>query len=116
MWGQQTPLYLDAALLPASRYIATYPLTGYIFGGPVPGLSTRDRIVPGAWANLEADLRRHPPRFIIDTQAAPGDAYPMRDFPALARLVARDYQAVAAFADGTVYRRRAVPAVALGAR
>jgi 4-amino-4-deoxy-L-arabinose transferase-like glycosyltransferase len=113
VWGQQTPMYLDAGLLPASRYIATYPLTGYIFGGPVPGVSTRDRIVPGAWANLAADLRRHPPRFIIDTQAAPGDAYPMRDFPALAGLVAQDYQSVATFADGTVYRRRDVP---LGAR
>jgi hypothetical protein len=109
VWGQQTPLYLDAAMLPASRYIATYPLTGYIFGGPLPGVSTRDRIVPGAWGNLGADFRRHPPRFIIDTEAKPGDAYPIRDFPALARLVATDYQAVATFADGTVYRRRLPP-------
>ncbi len=106
VWGQQTPLYLDAGLLPASRYIATYPLTGYIFGGPVPGVSTRDRIVLGAWANLAADFRRHPPRFIIDTQARPGDPYPIRDFPVLARLIASDYQRTASFADGIVYRRR----------
>lgn len=105
VWGQQTPLYLDAGLLPASRYIATYPLTGYIFGGPLPGVSTRNRIVPGAWANFAADFSRHPPRFIIDTQAGPGDAYPIHDFPVLARLVARDYQRAAFFSDGTVYRR-----------
>ena len=106
VWGQQTSFYIDAGMLPASRYIATYPLTGYIFGGALPGVSTRDRIVPGAWANLAADLRRHPPEFIIDTQAGPGDAYPIRDFPEMAALVARDYRQVATFADGVVYRRR----------
>ena len=105
VWGQQTPFYLDAGLLPASRYIATYPLTGYIFGGPLPGVSTRDRIVPGAWANLAADFARHPPAFIIDAQASPGDAYPIRDFPALAGLLARQYQQIATFPDGTVYQR-----------
>jgi 4-amino-4-deoxy-L-arabinose transferase-like glycosyltransferase len=106
VWGQQTPLYLDAGMLPASRYIATYPLTGYIFGGPLPGVSTRDRIVPGAWANFGADFRRHPPAFIIDTQVRSGDAYPIRDFPVLAQLIARDYQRVAVFSNETVYHRR----------
>jgi hypothetical protein len=101
-------------MLPASRYIATFPLTGYIFGGPLPGVSTHDRIIPGAWHNLAADFRRHPPQFIIDTQSSPGDAYPIRDFPYMARLLARDYQLVAVFADGAVYRRRSMPLVALG--
>ena len=106
VWGQQTCFYLDAGLLPASRYIATFPLTGYIFGGAMPGVSTRDRIVPGAWNTLAADFRRRPPAFIIDTQSSPGAAYPIADFPFLAQLVASKYQRVTAFADGTVYRRR----------
>lgn len=105
VWGQQTPMYLDANLLPASRYIATYPLTGYIFGGALPGVSTRDRIVPGAWSNLATDFAHHPPQFIIDTQSSPGDEYPIHDFPQLANFVANNYRHVAAFPDGTIYRR-----------
>ncbi len=108
VWGQQTPFYIDAGILPASRYIASFPLTGYIFGGDLPGVSTRDRIVPGAWQNLASDLRRQPPQFIIDTQATPGDTYPMRDFPWLARYVASVYRRTAVFADGTVYQRAIV--------
>jgi len=111
VWGQQTPFYVDSGMLPATRYIATFPLTGYIFGGALPGVSTLDRIVPGAWVNLARDFHRQPPQFIIDTQANPGDAYPMRDFPWMARYVASDYRRVAVFADGTVYRRAIVPGV-----
>lgn len=111
VWGQETKFYIDAGLLPASRYIATYPLTGYIFGGALPGVSTRNRIVPGAWDNLAADFQRHPPAFILDSQTAPNDTYPIRDFPFMARLVARDYQRVGTFTDGVVYRRRSVSLV-----
>lgn len=107
VWGQQTSLYLDAGILPASRYIATFALTGYIFGGPVDGVATQDRIVPGAWNNLSADFRDHPPAFIIDTQAGSGDPYPMTKFPVLARIVASQYRWEATFVDGVVYRRRA---------
>jgi hypothetical protein len=45
-----------------------------------------------------------------------GDAYPMRDFPVLAQLMARDYVWAAAFSDGTVYRRRSTSRVELGAQ
>ncbi len=116
VWGQQTSFYVDAAMLPASRYIATFPLTGYIFGGALPGLSTQNRIVPGAWRNLAGDLRRHPPEFIIDTQANRGDADPIRNFPPMARFVANDYGRVAVFADGVVYRRRSITVAPLEAR
>ncbi|MDE2302519.1 MAG: glycosyltransferase family 39 protein [Sphingomonadales bacterium] len=122
VWGQQTPLYLDADRLPASRYIATFPLTGYIFGGAVPGLATRDRIVPGAWSNLFADFRAHPPRYIVDTQASPAAALPfkspagiarlaasdyhaMKDFPQFAQFVAQHYRRVAAPGDDVIYER-----------
>src|SRR6266480_3520036 len=58
VWGQTWKIYLDAHRRPASRYIATFPLTGYVFGGPIPGFDTRSRILPGAWTNLEQDFAR----------------------------------------------------------
>lgn len=105
VWGQATKDYLDAGLLPASRYIATFPLTGYIFGQRLPGVSTGDRIVPGSWDKLESDLAKRPPRFIIDTQSTPGADYPIAAFPRMAVYLAAHYCPRAALADGTVYER-----------
>src|ERR1051326_6242466 len=39
VWGQAPKIYLDARRRPASRYITTFPLTGYIFG-PFTGKDT----------------------------------------------------------------------------
>ncbi len=105
VWGQATQDYLDAGLLPASRYIATFPLTGYIFGQRLPGVSTRDRIVPGSWDRLAADLAARPPQWIIDTQSAPGSDYPVSAFPAMQAYLAAHYCPATRLADGTVYRR-----------
>jgi 4-amino-4-deoxy-L-arabinose transferase-like glycosyltransferase len=66
VWGHQAKFYLDARRRPACRYIITFPLTGYIFGDPLPGLDTKDRIMPGAWATLEEDFAKHPPTYIVD--------------------------------------------------
>src|SRR4029077_8646047 len=66
VWGQSPEIYLDAERRPACRYITTFPLTGKVFGGPVPGFDTRGRILPGAWNILERDFARHPPTYIID--------------------------------------------------
>jgi 4-amino-4-deoxy-L-arabinose transferase-like glycosyltransferase len=104
VWGQAPWLYLDARRLSATRHIATFALTGYIFGEPL-GIPTDDRIVPSAWANLAADFASHPPRFIIDTEAAASAQYPMRKYPYLADIVARNYRRVGSFADGDVYER-----------
>ena len=105
VWGQATQDYLDAGLLPASRYIATFPLTGYIFGQRLPGVSTQNRIVPGAWDKLEADLAARPPRFVIDTQNAPNADYPVEAFPRIARFLAAHYCPRAALPDGTIHER-----------
>jgi 4-amino-4-deoxy-L-arabinose transferase-like glycosyltransferase len=104
VWGQDTALYLDAGRLPASRYIATFPLTGYIFGEPLPGISTDDRIVPGAWENLATDLRNNPPRFIVDTQGAVRDPYPMAKYPFLRDLIATKYIRVFSRGGEVLYR------------
>ena len=103
VWGQTSQVCLDAPRRPACRYIATFPLTGYVFGGLPPGIDTRNRILPGAWATLE-NFAKHPPAYIVDNQTEPGQRYPVRDFPILAKLLAERYQPVARTAEGVVYR------------
>jgi len=107
VWGQDAKIYLDAHRRPACRYITTFPLTGRIFGGSVPGFDTRSRILPGAWSTLEQDFARHPPTYIVDVQPDPKTAqYPVKNFPILAKLLAEQYQPVAHTAEGVIYRMR----------
>jgi 4-amino-4-deoxy-L-arabinose transferase-like glycosyltransferase len=105
VWGQNSKIYLDAERRPASRYITTFPLTGNIFGGPLPDVDTRSRIVPGSWDNLQQDFAKHPPAYIIDLYSGPGARYPVQQFPILAKLLAEHYQPVARTAEGVIYRR-----------
>ena len=83
VWGQKVNIYLEANRRPASRYITTFPLTGHVFGGRVPGLDTRSRVLPGAWSNLEQDFKKHPPAYIVDVEADPKSAESMKNFPFL---------------------------------
>jgi hypothetical protein len=106
VWGQSPEIYLDAHRRPACRYITTFPLTGYVFGGPIPGFDTHSRILPGAWSSFEQDFARHPPAYIVDLYSQPGALYPVRDFPILAKLLAERYQPVAYTAEGVIYRMR----------
>src|SRR5881227_525620 len=107
VWGQTPEIYLDAFRRPASRYITTFALTGYVFGGPIPGLDTRNRILPGAWTTLEQDFARHPPTYIVDIQPEPkSEQYPVKNFPILAKLLAERYQPVTHTAEGVIYRMR----------
>jgi len=91
VWGDATSIYLYTQRQPASRYIITFPLTGHIFGAPLPGVDTRDRIVPGSWENLQQDFAKHPPAYIIDLNSGPGALYPVQQFPILAKLLAEHY-------------------------
>jgi len=107
VWGQTPEIYLDAHRRPACRYITTFPLTGYIFGGPIPGFDTRSRILPGAWRILEQDFARHPPTYIVDVQPDPKSAhYPVKNFPILAKLLTERYQPAAHTAEGVIYQMR----------
>ena len=107
VWGQSSEIYLDAHRRPACRYITTFPLTGYVFGGPIPGLDTRSRILPGAWTTLEQDFARHPPTYIVDVQPDPNsEQRPVKNFPILAKLLAERYEPVAQTAEGVIYRMR----------
>jgi hypothetical protein len=106
VWGQSARIYLEAHRRPACRYIITFPLTGHIFGGPIPGLDTHSRILPGAWATLVQDFARHPPAYIVDVQDPSNAEYPVKDFPILAKLLAEKYHPVAHTAEGVIYRMR----------
>jgi 4-amino-4-deoxy-L-arabinose transferase-like glycosyltransferase len=105
VWGQGPRVYLEARRPQASRYVATFPLTGNIFGGPVAGVDTTARIVPGAWSTLKADLEAHPPAFIVDIEVREDSRYPMARFPYLAGLVAEHYQQVATVEGAVIYQR-----------
>jgi 4-amino-4-deoxy-L-arabinose transferase-like glycosyltransferase len=108
VWGQTTRIYVDAHRRPASRYVATFPLTGLIFGAPRQAgepIDTRARIVAGAWDNLRDDFTRHEPAFIVDTEATQDARYPVNQFPAFEQLLATEYKPVAQTVDGVIYKR-----------
>jgi 4-amino-4-deoxy-L-arabinose transferase-like glycosyltransferase len=107
VWGQSSEIYLDAHRRPACRYITTFPLTGYVFGGPISAIDTRSRILPGAWTTLEQDFARHPPTYIVDVQPDPNsEQRPVKNFPILAKLLGERYEPVAQTAEGVIYRMR----------
>jgi len=108
VWGHDPSIYLEARRHPAGRYILTFPLTGYVFGGPLPGVDTRKWIVPGAWSTLQQDFAKHPPTYIVDVHNVGNAQYPVRDFPILSSLLAEHYEQVAQTNEGVVYRMRSI--------
>ncbi len=106
VWGQKPGIYLECRRRPACRYITTFPLTGYQFGGQAANVDTRKWIRPWAWANLQSDFARTPPVYIVDTEVAPAAIYPIKDFPIMADLLKTKYDRVAKTEDAIVYRRR----------
>jgi 4-amino-4-deoxy-L-arabinose transferase-like glycosyltransferase len=105
VWGQHVRIYADAERRSATRYFVTFPLTGYVFGGPAPGLETNGRIVPGAWPTFlrEFDARR--PTFVVDTENHAGARYAISRFPELAQRLRACYEVAAETKDGVIYRR-----------
>lgn len=106
VWGHSAKIYLDARRRPASRYVLTFPLTGFLFGEPVPGLDTRPWIVPGAWDLLEKDFTTHMPAYIVDLECEPEALYPVRDFAILDQLLAGKYGLATRGVDYAIYKRR----------
>jgi hypothetical protein len=106
IWGHGPWIYMEARRRPACRYILTFPLTGRVLGGPLPGVDTRKWIVPGAWNILEQDFCKHPPIYIVDLEHGREERYPVRDFPILARLLEDRYQPVLQATWGVIYRLR----------
>ena len=110
-WGKEAGLYAEARRRPASRYIHTFPLTGYIFGSPTrydPDYDTTDRILPGAWDILQEEFRQALPLFFVDTTTGSDTyrKYPPSRYPFLKRLLAQHYEVVYSYPKrGVIYRR-----------
>ncbi|MFL6526878.1 MAG: glycosyltransferase family 39 protein, partial [Chthoniobacterales bacterium] len=104
VWGQMPRIYLQAQMRPACRYVSTFALTGYVFGGPIPGLDTHSLIRPGAWENLQHDFALHPPEYIVDVQNEDVN-YKISDFPILRDYIAKNFVLDARTAEGPIYRR-----------
>lgn len=110
VWGQDPHVYLDSGLRPASRYVAYFPLTGYVFGLPEswdPTYDTSRRIAPGAWEHLAEDFTHHPPAYILDlddVRTVP--RYPIANYPYLAHLLERSYHVVFRGPDAVIFARR----------
>jgi hypothetical protein len=109
VWGQGVRIYVDARRRSATRYFVTFPLTGYVFGGPIAGLDTRDRVVPGAWETFLREFDSRPPAFVVDTQTGPAAAYAISRFPELARRLKACYEFETRTKEGTIYRRSTLP-------
>ncbi len=110
VWGQAAHVYAQAGRRPATRYVTTFPLTGYVFGSPISddaGMDTSDRILPGSWERFEADVQEHPPAFIVLTREG-AERYPVDRFPRLVGLLDA-YALVYRAADGEVWQQRRVP-------
>jgi 4-amino-4-deoxy-L-arabinose transferase-like glycosyltransferase len=110
VWGQSSNIYLDAQRKAATRYVATFPLTGHIFGSPLtwdPNFDTSDRILPGAWDNLRADFVKAAPQYIVDCDAARAvPRYPITDFKYLHAVIDNCYSLEAKTADGYIYKKK----------
>jgi hypothetical protein len=63
--------------------------------------------LPGAWTTREHDFATHPPTYIVDVQPDPKSAqHAVKNFPILAKLLAKRYEPVAQTAEGVSYRMR----------
>jgi hypothetical protein len=112
VWGELPRVYLYSGLHPATRYVGTYPLTGFPYGGAISYdpvyPDTTSRIVPGTWEIFERELRASRPRFFVDVEAKlKVPRYPLDKFPWLARYVDENYRKVHEARDGVVYERTA---------
>lgn len=109
VWGPSPDFYLDAERCPASRYIATFPLTGYIFGSPLtwdPEHDPSSRIHPGSWEELERELAESPPKVLVDEFSLRGGGkYELARYPTLRELVDEQYELVHETPKARIFRR-----------
>jgi hypothetical protein len=110
VWGELPRIYLYSGLHPATRYVGTYPLTGFPYGGSISYdpvyPDTSGRIVPGTWEIFERELTASRPRFFVDVEAKLKiPRYPLDKFPWVAQYVAANYRKVHEARDGVVYER-----------
>lgn len=94
VWGNVPEIYWASGLRPATRYAATQSLLVANHAGrdDAPKAAELDPVV---WRWFFRDLRRHAPRFIVDTSRTDirgAERSPMSHYPRLERYVARHYR------------------------
>jgi hypothetical protein len=109
VWGNVPEIYWASGLRPATRYIATQSLLAENHAGrvtaPDPG-----ELDPQVWTWFWRDVRRHPPRFIVDTSGTDlrgADRSPISRYPRLDRYVRAHYTVDRTVAGFVVFRRNA---------
>ncbi len=98
VWGYNPDIHLYSNRKPAARFVYCSFLTGLIpWTNLDPQKDTAYAIVPGAMAQLLADLERSRPPFVVDCSPGPHrnfHKYPITNFAALQSLLDRDYAVV----------------------
>ena len=94
VWGNVPEIYWASGVRPATRYIATQSLLAANHPGrtDVPATAELD---PQAWDWFLRDLRRHAPKFIVDTSDTTirgADRSPKSQYPRFERYVERHYR------------------------
>lgn len=109
VWGQYPQAYWASERRPATRFLTAGFLTGF-GGGRDHALVGPEYAVEGAWAQLVADLRLHPPALIVDSSAiidAPEPAeMAIEHYPEVAKIVGDDYYEVDRVDGVVLYARR----------
>ncbi len=108
VWGTFPEVYWAADRPPGGALVHSDFVTGKSGGRPTSRSTIADA-TPGAYADLLRQFRSHPPDLILDTSTAGlrgYRAYPIRLFPALRRLLDRDYERAAVVQRVVIYRRR----------
>jgi 4-amino-4-deoxy-L-arabinose transferase-like glycosyltransferase len=94
VWGNVPEIYWASGVRPATRYIATQSLLAENHAGRTEAPKA-DELDPLVWTWFFRDLRRHAPKFIVDTSATTirgADRSPMAHYPRLERYVQRHYR------------------------
>jgi hypothetical protein len=114
VWGFLPEIYVKTGLRPASRFLYCHYLTGFMpLINEDPGIDTADKISPGAWDELMADLQKNKPRFIVDTTVGGWNSYgkyPVEKYDRLKKFLEAHYEVDRSFQDSgkpklILYRR-----------
>ncbi|HKF91129.1 MAG TPA: glycosyltransferase family 39 protein [Acidimicrobiia bacterium] len=109
VWGHVPEIYWASGKRPATRFLTSGFLSGWEPGRPGNDANVEDA-TPGAWELFFEDFAAHPPTYILDTAYSGirgAQYYTIARYPALARIVYRDYEYVESVDGIGIYKRRA---------
>lgn len=94
VWGFFPSIYLKAKILPSTRFTQSDILVGSFIEGPRKvDVAARERFEePGGWEKFAVDLKRTPPRFIVDgsdPEFVSSGTFPLSRYPPIADFVSQ---------------------------